>query len=217
MPPRLLGVGTEDCPSCKELVLSESRLPAGASATVTARFAFDDPQASISSVRAFATAPGGRDGLQTELSGGGFAAGVECEFVTDEPEQLSVGACVVTAERYNNGSNDVTVAQRLRGFERGRLTATYNVDYTEVGEWTIEVRAESSSGLRSNRLTATLDVASDVGDPTPPDTDTDTGTTDTDATDTDTTDTDATATDTTDTDATDTDATATDTTDTDAG
>jgi hypothetical protein len=57
-PPRLSGVGTEDCPDCEELVLSESRLPPG-SVSLRTRFAFHDDRGAVDAIRVFVTSPSG--------------------------------------------------------------------------------------------------------------------------------------------------------------
>ncbi len=174
-PPRVLGVATEDCPDCEVLALSETRLPLG-SATVTGRFAFDDDQGSISNLRIFVTAPSGAvveepyfdadDRPQTR-------PGFTCTFAIESADDVGTATCVVTAERFR-ATNSTDVAVRLEGYEQGLVTATFGVNFSEFGEWTVEVEAERSDGVRSNRLATTIDIVDDVGDGDDDDVDTDT-------------------------------------------
>lgn len=177
-PPRLNGVGTEDCPDCEELVLSESRLPVS-DAAVSARFQFEDELGSLSGVKVYVTTPSGMV-VQEEYCAGEdeappcdadeslFRDGFTCRFVTDDSESVSPTICELSSDR-SNGVLSQSVARRLRGYESGTLTATFGVSIDELGEWTVEVEAERGDDVRSNRLSNTFEVAADVGD----DTDTD--------------------------------------------
>ncbi len=180
LPPRLLGVGTEACPECEELVLSESRLAVG-EAAVTAEFAFEDDQGSLTAVRIFVTTPSGvvleepyevpvevpadtdTDGEPTVVLETRYRDGFTCVFSGDLEEQVPSLACVVSGTRFNN-ILATSVAARLEGYQQGELAATFGVPLSEVGEWTVEVEAERSGGTLSNRLSATFDVAEDIGD-----------------------------------------------------
>ncbi|MGH1342053.1 MAG: hypothetical protein ACRBN8_10905 [Nannocystales bacterium] len=59
-PPRLHGVGTENCPACEVFVLEESRFPLGGVASLSSRFAFEDSLGALREIRVFVTTPSGR-------------------------------------------------------------------------------------------------------------------------------------------------------------
>jgi len=182
-PPRLLGVGTENCPACEVFVLDESRLPLGGVATLSSRFAFDDEWGALSGVHVFVTTPSGSVveetytvSVQKELEVAGdtdgepmtviqtieedrMRPGFTCAFRAESPT-TPVATCDLVSERdFSIGS----VAAVLDGVEQGKLTVNFGVDLSEVGEWTVEVEAERA-GVRSNRLSTTFDVVEDLGD-----------------------------------------------------
>lgn len=176
-PLRLRGVGTDDCPECEELVLSESRIPQGDTA-LSARFAFADDQGSVSGLRVYVTTPSG-DIVQepyfvevpttceegqtppcTELEER-FRDGFTCGFASGASETVSPTVCELTAELFNGGL-DNSIAARLRGYGEGVLIATFGVSLDEFGEWTVEVEAQRSDGDPSNRLSNTFEVGADV-------------------------------------------------------
>lgn len=178
-PLRLRGVGTEDCPECEELVLSETRLPQG-DAAISARFAFADDEGSVSGVLVYVTTPSGdivQEPYFVEVSapcGDGqtppcttlerrFRDGFTCGFASGESETVGPAVCELTAERFNRGL-DNSIAARLRGYSEGVLIATFGVSLDEFGEWSVEVEAQRSDGDPSNRVSNTFEVAEDVVD-----------------------------------------------------
>lgn len=150
LPPRLLGVATEDCSDCEELELSETRLPPGV-VTLTADFSFEDERGALDELRAFVSTPSGR-----VLKEGG----VPCSFVVDLAEQVGVESCAVTSLRF--GDSGDTLFARLRGIESGVLTARLGLDLDEAGTWTVGFEATRDTGANSNRLSGTFEVAGSV-------------------------------------------------------
>ncbi len=146
LPPRLVGVATEDCSDCEVLALSESLLPPGM-ATMTAVFSFEDEWGALSELRVFVTAP---SGLVVPVNG------MPCDFVIDLPEQVGAEECVVTALRFRDSGD--TVFARLRGIEAGELATRFGLQLDEVGTWSVEVWATRDTGATSNRLLGTFEV-----------------------------------------------------------
>lgn len=179
-PPRLRGVGTDDCPECEALVLSETRLPRGDTA-ISGRFAFEDDQGALAGLTVYVTTPSGevlqrrcgersvtRDCEEEEEEPCEeiepvFCDGFVCSFASDESDTVGPGVCELTAERFNRGL-DRSIAARLRGYEQGVLVATFGVSLDALGEWSVEVEAERDGGEPSNRISATFEVAADVDD-----------------------------------------------------
>ena len=125
-PPRLRGVGTEDCPECEELVLSETRVPRGEPA-ISARFAFEDDEGAIDAVWVYVTSPSGevlQESYVVEREGDCegeekppcfeevtlFRDGFTCTFASDESESVGPSICELTAERFNRSIDDITIA-----------------------------------------------------------------------------------------------------------
>lgn len=156
-PPRLRGVGTDNCPACEVFLVEESRLPLGGVATLSARFAFEDEWGSLSGVRVFVTTPSG-DVLEEVYDGDEMRPGFTCEFRA-ESVATPVATCDLVSERE---SSIGSVAVLLDGIEQANLAVKFGVDLSEVGEWTVEVEAERSGGARSNRLSTTFDVVEDL-------------------------------------------------------
>ena len=179
-PPRLVGVGTEDCPQCEALVLSETRLPAG-SVDINARFAFEDDLGTLSKVQVFVTTPSGvvlgePDPSDDEASRPGFT----CTYATELAVDVGSRTCEVSSTRANAISS-TDVGERIAGYQAGVLSATFGLETTEFGEWTVEFVATRSDGTPSNRISNTFDVVDDVGvdtdgDRVDPGTETGTGT-----------------------------------------
>ncbi len=181
-PPRLRGVGTDNCPACEVFLVEESRLPLGGVATLSARFAFEDEWGSLSGVRVFVTTPSG-DVLEEvyvvlvekEVTIPGDTGGPSMTVTVIEEEERTrpgftcafraeslatpVATCDLVSERE---SSIGSVAVLLDGIEQGQLSVKFGVDLSEVGEWTVEVEAERSGGARSNRLSTTFDVVEDL-------------------------------------------------------
>jgi len=196
-PPRLIGVGTDDCPECEELVLSETRLPAGAGAVdIDAQFAFKDDRGAISKLQAFVTTPSGvvleefyfvevtrweEVEVPPDTDGETESTTERVEITTLEKRFRPGFTCTyasATAEDVGsntcevsstraNAGSSIEVGPRLAGYESGGLSVTFGLEVTELGRYTVEFVATRSDGTQSNRLSNTFDVVEDVG----PDTD----------------------------------------------
>lgn len=160
-PPRLIGVGTADCPKCEELVLSETRVPPAVGLVIEANFAFKDDRGALSVMQAFVTDPSGvvlegtiLDDENKEQKVPGFT----CHYQSEIDEDLGANECSFSTPRAESS---------LIGVQESLVTAAFEVDATTVGEWTVEFVATRSDGMQSNRLSNTFDVVEDVG----PDTD----------------------------------------------
>ena len=190
-PPRLRGVGTEDCPACEELVLSETRLPPG-SVDIEARFAFEDDRGALTKIQAFVTTPSGEvleesytvelkrivevevppdtDGetestieeVEETYFETRYRPGFTCTYVSEISMLVGSLTCEVSSS-LANAINSTDVGRRLAGYQQGNLSVGFGIDATELGEWTVEFVATRSDGTTSNRLSNTFDVVEDVG------------------------------------------------------
>lgn len=192
-PPRLRGVGTDNCPACEVFVFEESRLPLGGVTTMSSKFAFEDERGALTAVRVFVTRPSGSvveeaytvfvertiqvpvatEGADTD-GGDTDGATMPATVVVEETRMRPGFTCEFRADSLatpaatcdllsERESSIGSVAELLDGIEQGTLSVNFGVELTEVGEWTVEVEAEAAGGARSNRLLRTFDVVEDVG------------------------------------------------------
>lgn len=158
-PPRLRGVGTDNCPACEVFVFEESRLPLGGVTTMSSKFAFEDQRGALTELRVFVTRPSGSV-VEETYDGDKTRPGFTCEFRAD-----SLATPAATCDLlFDRESSIGSVADLLDGIEQGTLSVNFGVELTEVGEWTVEVEAEGFDGTLSNRLSRTFDVVEDIGD-----------------------------------------------------